>query len=147
MNIFKFFKSNPPELVAGLSRITQFDESSNRHTETPDGCKAFGFQLGYNNALDFYKKHGMIPEPSMLLWILLTGRNILSLAKWKAITKLLKILFKGVITMISNRFKKTVIKHLKTDYDVVCNGIEMTNQSTNYHTYSLSCSANRRLFH
>lgn len=62
MNIFKLFKSKPHELVAGLSRITQFDESSNRHTETPESCKAFGFQLGYNSALDFYKKHGMIPE-------------------------------------------------------------------------------------
>jgi len=48
--------------------------------------------------------------------------------------------------MISNRFKKTVIKRLKTDYDVVCHGIELTDQSSVYHTYSLSCSANRRLF-
>lgn len=48
--------------------------------------------------------------------------------------------------MISNRFKKTVIKRLKTDYDVVCHGIEMTNESSVYQTYSLSCSANRRLF-
>lgn len=48
--------------------------------------------------------------------------------------------------MISNRFKKTVIKRLKTDYDVVCHGIELTDQSSVYHTYSLSCSANRKLF-
>jgi len=74
MNIFKLFKSKPHELVAGLSRITQFDESSNCHTETPDSCKAFGFQLGYNNALDFYKEHGMIPEPSA---------NVVSLTHWQ----------------------------------------------------------------
>ena len=48
--------------------------------------------------------------------------------------------------MISNRFKKTVIKRLKTDYDVVCHGIEMTNESSVYQTYLLSCSASRRLF-
>ena len=48
--------------------------------------------------------------------------------------------------MISNRFKKTVIKRLKTDYDVVCHGIELTDQSSVYHTYSLSCSASCRLF-
>lgn len=74
MNIFKLFKSKTPELVAGLSRITQFDESSNRHTETPESCKAFGFQLGYNKALDFYKEHGIIPEPSA---------SIVSLTHWK----------------------------------------------------------------
>lgn len=48
--------------------------------------------------------------------------------------------------MISKQFKKTIIKRLKTDYDVVCHGIELTDVSTVYQTYSLSCSANRRVF-
>jgi hypothetical protein len=65
MSILSFFKSKPTPTVAGLHRITQFDESSKSHVQTPQGCKAFGFQVGYNKALDFYLQHGMIPEPNL----------------------------------------------------------------------------------
>lgn len=67
MNIFSFFKAKPQvSKVAGLSRIDQFDESS-RSMKCPDESKQFGYQLGYNMALDFYKAHGMIPEPDVRL--------------------------------------------------------------------------------
>lgn len=48
--------------------------------------------------------------------------------------------------MISNRFKKTVIKRLKTDYGIVCHSIKMKEHSRGCQTYDLSCSANRKLF-
>lgn len=76
MNIFKYFKSKPVPTVADLRRITEFcvDDYVHVHMATPEGCKRFGFQLGYNEALDFYQKHGMIPEPN---------KSVVALNHWK----------------------------------------------------------------
>jgi len=74
MNIFTGFKSKPMPTVAGLHRITEFFDAGHSHVATPEGCKQFGFQLGYNEALDFYQKHGMIPEPN---------KSVVALNHWK----------------------------------------------------------------
>lgn len=74
MNIFKCFKAKPVPTVAGLYRITEFCADDHSHVATPEGCKRFGFQLGYNKALDFYQQHGMIPEPN---------NSVVALTHWK----------------------------------------------------------------
>jgi hypothetical protein len=75
MNMFNFFKVKKLKpTVAGLQRVDEFDESSNDHTQTPDSCKRFGYQVGYNKALDFYEQHGMIPEPN---------KSVVALTHWK----------------------------------------------------------------
>lgn len=62
-NILNWFKLNQPKFSSDeLKHIKEFDELSNRHVESPEDCQAFGHQIGYNSALDFYKEHGMIPE-------------------------------------------------------------------------------------
>lgn len=66
MNMFNFFKAKKLKpTVAGLQRVDAVDESSNGHTQTPDSCKRLGYQVGYNKALDFYEKHGIIPEKDL----------------------------------------------------------------------------------
>ena len=65
MNIFSLFnhKSQAPKVI-GLNRISKFNESSS-HMQSPDDCKQFGYQLGYNMVLDFYQAHSIIPEPDL----------------------------------------------------------------------------------
>lgn len=49
--------------------------------------------------------------------------------------------------MISTQFKKSIIKRLKDDYNVVCHSIRMEDKDHNsYQEYSLSCSARHQLF-
>lgn len=49
--------------------------------------------------------------------------------------------------MISKQFKKSIIKRLKDDYNVVCHSIRVENKEHNrYQEYSLSCSARHQMF-
>lgn len=54
--------------------------------------------------------------------------------------------WRSVINMISTQFKKTVIKRLKNDYDIVCHSIEIKDHSRGCQKYSLICSSNRKIF-
>lgn len=62
-NILNWFKLNQPKFsIDELTHIKKFDELSSQHVESPANCQEFGHQIGYNNALDFYKEHRIIPD-------------------------------------------------------------------------------------
>jgi hypothetical protein len=49
--------------------------------------------------------------------------------------------------MISSKFKKTVVKHLKTDYDIDCYRVSMCyDEAKRSQNFTLFCSYNRKMF-
>lgn len=94
-NILNWFKLNQPKFsIDELKHIKKFDELSSRHVESPEDCQAFGKQIGYNNALDFYKEHGIIPELNHTTIVLDHWQKYIEFGKVKGHNQAVKVLIR-----------------------------------------------------